>query len=65
MLARLLSHVVFWIVMAVMITGSAVVVTVGYVPYLVFRTVFLTVTGRLGDATGKAGNRATDHAKTA
>ena len=61
----ILARVAFWTLMVCIVTGAAAIVIVGYVPYLIFRTVFLTLTGRLGEATGRGTSDATDRARPA
>lgn len=64
--ARILAHLAFWTVMTCVVLGATAVVIVGYIPYLVFRTIFLTATGRLGEVTGRrSANAGDESARTA
>lgn len=51
MAARVLSNLAFWLVMAVMIPAATVFVVVAYLPFVVLRAVWLTVTGNLHTTT--------------
>lgn len=52
MAARILSTIVFWLLMAVLIPGAVVVVVCAYLPFVVLKAAWLAVTGRLHEAVG-------------
>lgn len=47
MIPRILSYLVFAILMTVIIIGSILVVTVLYLPYVVAKAIFMAVSGKL------------------
>ena len=53
MLPRILSHIIFWILMTCLIAGALVVVPFLYLPFVVLKAVVLAVTGKIGDVTGR------------
>ena len=53
MLARILSHLVFWTFMAAMSVASLVFVVVVYLPFVALKAVWLAVSGRLHETTGR------------
>lgn len=53
MIARILSTVIFWILMTGIILGSIVVVVCFYFPFVALKAAWLTVTGRLSEAIGE------------
>lgn len=52
MTARILSTLIFWILMTVDILGSIVVVLGLYLPFVVLKAIWLKLTGRIHHATG-------------
>jgi hypothetical protein len=57
MLARFLSNLTFWLIMAVLIPAAAVFVVVVYLPFIVLKAVWLTLTGNLHTTTSRASER--------
>jgi hypothetical protein len=52
MAARIVSTLIFCILMTVLITGAAVLVVTLYVPFVALKAIYYTVTGRLNEVTG-------------
>ncbi len=51
MVARILSNLAFWLLMAVLIPGALVFVVVAYLPFVVLKAAWLTATGKLHTTT--------------
>lgn len=52
-MARLLSNLLFWLLMIPIALGSLVFVVVAYLPFVALKAIWLAITGRLDRATGE------------
>ena len=58
MLSRLLSYLIFWLMMIIMTVSSTVFVIFVFFPFVVLKAIWLAVSGRMGEATGPKGGKA-------